>query len=63
MTLQDHMIKRFSNIIGRSPERLVTTLPCLAIGYCGSGDVMILVCQVISYDHVTKGLSNIRGHP
>ena len=27
--------------------------------YCGSGDIMVLVCHEISQEHVTKGWSNI----
>ena len=29
--------------------------------HCGSGDKMVLVCQVISQDHVTSRHSNIIG--
>ena len=28
---------------------------------CGSGDIMILVCHVISYGHVIKGLCDLIG--
>ena len=29
--------------------------------HCGDGDVMILVCQVISQDYVIKGLFDVIG--
>ena len=34
-------------------------------GYCGIGDIAVLVCHVILQAHVTKGIGNIMGksHP
>ena len=29
--------------------------------HCGSGDIMVIVCDVISQDHLTEGWSNIMG--
>ena len=29
--------------------------------HCGSGDIMVLVCQIISQDHVIKGSCNFMG--
>ena len=29
--------------------------------HCGSGDMMILVCQVMSQDHITKGTRDLMG--
>ena len=29
--------------------------------YCGSGEIMVLVCHVILEEHVIKGWSNIMG--
>ena len=29
--------------------------------FCGRGDIIVLVCNMISQDHVNKGYSNIMG--
>ena len=57
---QDHVIKRSSNIIGRSPSKLVTILPSLVV--IGIVIVkMFLVHHVIYRDHVITLSCDFKG--
>ena len=55
LTLQDHMIKALYDFTIRGLSRYVTIVAGLVVIDTGSGDLMVLVCLVISQDHIIKG--------
>ena len=56
VTLQDQVIKVLNDFMDGSPLRLVNILPgSVGHRHCGSGYIIVLVCHVISQDHVIKG--------
>ena len=58
------MIKALNDFMFRSPLRYVAIVRSMvAIGTCGSRDIILLVCHVISQDHVIKGSFDYRLKP
>ena len=55
VTMQDHVIKVINGVMVRSPTRCVIILPSsMAIGHHISGDIIVLVFQVILQVYVMK---------
>ena len=50
----DHLTQRSSNIMDRSPSRLLTILPSSVTIDGSIGDKMVLMCHMISEDHMIK---------
>ena len=56
---QNHVTKGSSNIMGRSPSRLVTILPSVVV--IDAVLVEVLVCHMILRDYVIKGSCGFMG--
>ena len=64
VTLQDHMIQLFYDFTVWSSSRKVPRHHPVRLGghsHCSSGNKIVLICYMISQDHVMKGSCDFMG--
>ena len=61
MTWKDHVSKVSCDFMEASSTVYAHPVRFCGHSYCGSGDIIVLVCHIIPQDQVTQGLSNMGG--